>query len=184
MMSSLQMCCWSFHIDCLWQHWCERAGNRGTCCICMEELWRLLKRLNLCCILVNAEITLYFSWRHPLFLRVWGVPSAALLCFGVAELSSAAGWVQLQCPHRLYDSAQCCWRCSSKVVSDCITAGTDAEPRALRSHGADFYYVDVTGLPPTLPCPVANLLCQITGDNSDAIGGQLCFLTSGSAVQQ
>lgn len=47
-----------------------------------------------------------------------------------------------------------------------------------------FCYVDVTGLPPTLPCPVANLLCQITGDNSDAIGGQLCFLASGSGVQQ
>lgn len=46
------------------------------------------------------------------------------------------------------------------------------------------YYVDVMGLPPTLPCPVANLLCQITGDNSDAIGRQLCFLTSGNVVQQ
>lgn len=46
------------------------------------------------------------------------------------------------------------------------------------------YYVDVLGLPPTLPCPVANLLCQVTGDNSDAIGTQLCFLTSGSEVLQ
>lgn len=45
-------------------------------------------------------------------------------------------------------------------------------------------YVDVVGLPPTLPCPVANLLCHVTGDNSDAIGRQLCFLTSGRGVQQ
>lgn len=36
-----------------------------------------------------------------------------------------------------------------------------------------FYDVDVTGLPPTLPCAVASLLGQITADNSDAIGGQL-----------
>lgn len=74
----------------------------------------------------------------------------------------------------------------SKVVSDCITAGTDAQPspRATVRVFNGFCHVDVMGLPPTLPCPVANLLCQITGDNSDAIGGQLCFLTSGSGVQQ
>lgn len=46
------------------------------------------------------------------------------------------------------------------------------------------YCVDVMGLPLTLPCPVANLLCHVTGDNSDAIGRQLGFLTSGSGVQQ
>lgn len=46
------------------------------------------------------------------------------------------------------------------------------------------YYVDVMGLPSTIYPLVANLLCQITGDNSDAIGGQLCFLTSGSGVKQ
>lgn len=34
------------------------------------------------------------------------------------------------------------------------------------------YYVDVIGLSPSVHCPVANLHCQIAGDNSDAIGGQ------------
>lgn len=46
------------------------------------------------------------------------------------------------------------------------------------------YYVDVMGLLSTVHHPVANLLCQISGDNSDAIGVQLCFLTSGSGVKQ
>lgn len=72
----------------------------------------------------------------------------------------------------------------SKVVSDCITAGTDAQPSSTVQVLNGFCHVDAMGLPSTLPCPVANLLCQITGDNSDAIGGQLCFLTSGSGAQQ
>jgi len=46
------------------------------------------------------------------------------------------------------------------------------------------YYVDVIGLPSIVHHPAANLVCQITGDNSDAIGRQLCFLTSGSGVEQ
>lgn len=35
----------------------------------------------------------------------------------------------------------------------------------------------------TVHLSAANLLCQSTGDNSDAIGGQLSPLTSGSGVK-
>lgn len=40
------------------------------------------------------------------------------------------------------------------------------------------------GLPATVDHPAANLLCHISGDDSDAIGGQLYSLASGSGVKQ
>lgn len=145
MMSSLQMCCWLCHIDCLWQCCCERVGNRGTCCIYMEELRRPLKRFNLCYVIVDAEILCISAEGFPCLTGLEGFPVLHCCVLGLeswalqqAECSQRSQALQLQCPHRLYDSAQCCWRCLSKVVSDCIRAGTDAEPRALRSHGADF----------------------------------------------
>lgn len=170
------------------------AGNRGTCCICMEELWRPLKRLNLCYTTVDAEILCISAEGFPCFTGFEGFPVLHCCVLGLeswalqqAECSERSQALQLQCPHRLYDSAQCCWWCLSKVALIALEQALmqNREPSgAMVQIVKSLYYVDVMGLPPTLPCPVANLLCQATGDNSDAIGRQLCFLTSGSGVQQ
>lgn len=122
--------------------------------------------------------------------------SAAVLFFGIGVMCSAAGWVQfalagLAAPGVPAGSvtqqtiADGVWR-----KGECLIALEQALMQNWKSSGvtvqlrSSVYYVDVTGWPSTVPHPVANVLCQITGDNSDAIGVQLCFLTSGSGVKQ
>lgn len=103
------------------------------------------EKLNPCWVVVNAGILCISAEGFPCFSGFEGFPVLHCCVLGLeswalqqAECSERSQALQVQCPHRLHDSAQCCWRCSSKVVSDCIRAGTDAEPRALRSHCADF----------------------------------------------
>lgn len=152
----------------------------------MEELWRPLKRLNLCCVTVAGEILCISASLVSVGLRVSQGCTAdwdwrAELCSSWVQPAGPAAPVS---PQALWLSKCCCRVQQGGVWLHYSRRWRTAEPSR---HGVGFYgfcHVDVMGLPPTLPCPVANLLCQITGDNSDAIGGQLCFLTSGSGVQQ
>lgn len=168
----------------------------------MEELWRLFLT-GLCFAalywalrqnLLQIKLTL-FHWGFRGFARyfwirvqcctaaLWG--RSDLLCSrqsAVCTRRLCSFW----CPYRLYDSADYRW-CTEegRVIALGQAVMQSREPFGVTVQLFDsIYYVDVIGLSPSVRCPVANLHCQITGDNSDAIGGQLRFPTSGRGVKQ